>query len=449
MKTKQQKLLTALTAAVACFLLIPTAAADQVIPDDLIVQFSACVGFDCVNGESFGFDTIRLKENNLRIKAQDTSNTASFPTQDWSLTFNDSANGGLNKFSIEAISPNASTPFTIEAGGPATNHALYVDDSGRVGFGTNNPVLDLHVKTGNTPALRLEQDGTSGFTAQTWDIAGNEANFFVRDVTGGSTLPFRIRPGAPTSSIDIASDGDVRINAGSQAGNAKLEVSADGLEGGLKQLALCDTSTGNCTQVARTDNDTFVQMAGTGTYAVQLNGTSRLLVRQVNSEFNSNLNVVGTLSKGGGAFRIDHPLYPKEKYLQHSFVESPDMMNVYNGNIVLDENGEAVVTLENWFETLNRDFRYQLTSVGGPGPGLYVAEKVSNNRFRIAGGTPGLEVSWQVTGVRDDPYAQVNRIATEVQKPEAEVGTYLHPEAYAVVNAAKAKASGQSKADDD
>jgi len=227
MKTKQQKLLTALTAAVACFLLIPTAAADQVIPDDLIVQFSACVGFDCVNGESFGFDTIRLKENNLRIKAQDTSNTASFPTQDWSLTFNDSASGGLNKFSIEAISPNASTPFTIEAGGPATNHALYVDDSGRVGFGTNNPVLDLHVKTGNTPALRLEQDGTSGFTAQTWDIAGNEANFFVRDVTGGSTLPFRIRPGARTSAIDVAANGNVGIGTSSPAEELDIRPTGD------------------------------------------------------------------------------------------------------------------------------------------------------------------------------------------------------------------------------
>ena len=118
MRKMRHTLLTALTMAVACFLLIPTAAADQVIIDDLIVDGSACIGFDCVNGESFGFDTIRIKENNLRIRAVDTSSTASFPSRDWQITFNDSSNGGANKFSIDDID-GGRTPFTIEAGAPA------------------------------------------------------------------------------------------------------------------------------------------------------------------------------------------------------------------------------------------------------------------------------------------------------------------------------------------
>ena len=192
---------------------------DQVILDDLIVDGSACVGADCTNGESFGFDTLRLKENNLRIKFQDTSNSGSFPSNDWQLTANDSSNGGANKFSIDDID-GGKTPFTIEASAP--NHSLYVDDGGRVGFGTSTPVVDLHAVTGNTPTLRLEQDGSSGFTPQTWDVAGNETNFFVRDVTNSSKLPFRIRPGAPSSSIDIAADGDVGIGTGSP--NAPLHV---------------------------------------------------------------------------------------------------------------------------------------------------------------------------------------------------------------------------------
>ncbi|MDH3745967.1 MAG: hypothetical protein OES47_12775, partial [Acidobacteriota bacterium] len=87
--------------ALAALTLAPAATADQVILDDLIVDGSACIGQDCVNGESFGFDTIRIKENNLRIKAQDTSSSASFPTRDWQITFNDSSNGGQNKFSID------------------------------------------------------------------------------------------------------------------------------------------------------------------------------------------------------------------------------------------------------------------------------------------------------------------------------------------------------------
>jgi uncharacterized coiled-coil protein SlyX len=180
---------------------------DQVIPDDLIVQGSACVGLDCVNNESFGFDTIRLKENNTRIKFEDTS-VGSFPTNDWQLTANDSASGGANKFSIEDIT-GAKVPFTITAG--AATNSIFVDSTGRLGLRTSTPVLDVHINTSNTPAHRLEQNNSNGFTAQTWDIAGNEANFFVRDVTGGSRLPFRIRPGAPTSSLDISASGNVGI----------------------------------------------------------------------------------------------------------------------------------------------------------------------------------------------------------------------------------------------
>ncbi|HSN89184.1 MAG TPA: hypothetical protein VL025_20635, partial [Thermoanaerobaculia bacterium] len=187
--------------------LTPMFEADQVIPDDLIVQGSGCFGFDCVNNESFGFDTIRLKENNLRIKFEDTS-AGTFPTNDWQLTANDSASGGASKFSIEDIT-GAKVPFTVTAG--AATNSIFVDSTGRVGLRTSTPVLDLHVATSNTPGIRLEQNNSGGFTAQTWDIAGNEANFFVRDVTGGSRLSFRIRPGAPTSSIDISADGDVGI----------------------------------------------------------------------------------------------------------------------------------------------------------------------------------------------------------------------------------------------
>jgi len=192
---------------------------DQVVADDFIVQGSACIGLDCVNNESFGFDTIRLKENNTRIKFEDTSTGAGFPTHDWQLTANDSASGGAEKFSIEDITA-ATVPFTVT--GSAPTNAIFVDSTGRVGFRTATPVLDLHVSTSNTPAMRLEQNNSGGFTAQTWDIAGNEANFFVRDVTGGSRLPFRIRPGAPTSSIDINASGNVGV--GTASPSARLHV---------------------------------------------------------------------------------------------------------------------------------------------------------------------------------------------------------------------------------
>ncbi|MDO6746276.1 hypothetical protein [Gilvimarinus sp. 1_MG-2023] len=199
----------------------PVRAYDQQILDDLIVTGGACIGLDCVNGENFGFDTIRLKENNLRIKFDDTSSSASFPSVDWQLTANESSNGGLNKFSIEDVT-NARVPFTVEASAPS--HSLYVDDAGRVGLGTSTPVVEAHIKDGDSPTMRLEQDGSSGFTAQTWDVAGNETNFFVRDVTNGSTLPFRIRPSAPSNSVYIDTDGDIGL--GTSSPDAPLEVSS-------------------------------------------------------------------------------------------------------------------------------------------------------------------------------------------------------------------------------
>ena len=198
-----------------------TAPPDQVILDDLIVDGSLCVGQDCVNGESFGFDTIRLKENNLRIRFVDTSNTASFPTNDWQLTANDSENGGKNKFSIDDID-GGRTPFTIEASAPS--HSIYVKSNGTVGFGTSSPVVELHVDDSDTPTMRLQQNGSSGWSPQTWDVAGNEANFFIRDATNGSTLPFRIQPGAPGDALCLKSDGKVGIGTRSPSFPLELET---------------------------------------------------------------------------------------------------------------------------------------------------------------------------------------------------------------------------------
>jgi len=149
------------------------------------------------------------------------------------------------------------------------------------------------------------------------------------------------------------------------------------------------------------------------------------------ADFAGDVNISGNLSKSGGSFKIDHPLDPANKYLYHSFVESSDMMNVYNGNVVLDANGEAVVDFPEWFGVLNRDFRYQLTCIGGFAP-VYVAEEVSSNRFKIAGGRPGLKVSWQVTGIRQDPWANAHRIPTEEEKEPRLRGFYIHPELYGV-----------------
>lgn len=140
--------------------------------------------------------------------------------------------------------------------------------------------------------------------------------------------------------------------------------------------------------------------------------------------------ITGNLAKGSGSFKIDHPLDPENKYLVHSFVESPDMMNIYNGVATFDEAGMAVVELPDYFQALNRDFRYQLTAMGAPMPNLFIAQEVVSNSFVIAGGEPGLRVSWEVTGVRQDAFANANRLINEVEKTGDEKGRLMHPEAF-------------------
>jgi len=142
-----------------------------------------------------------------------------------------------------------------------------------------------------------------------------------------------------------------------------------------------------------------------------------------------NLHVTGTVIKGGGSFKIDHPLDPANKYLSHSFVESPDMMNIYNGNVMTDQRGVATVELPGYFSALNRDFRYQLTVIGEFAQAI-VAKEVRNNRFTIRTNKPGVKVSWQVTGIRQDAYANAHRIPVEEDKPAEERGHYLHPELF-------------------
>lgn len=140
--------------------------------------------------------------------------------------------------------------------------------------------------------------------------------------------------------------------------------------------------------------------------------------------------IYGTLTKPGGSFRIDHPLDPRNKYLSHSFVESPDMLNIYNGLVQLDDHGAAVVELPEWFDALNREFRYQLTPIGAPAPNLHVAREIEKRAFHIGGGTAKGKVSWQVTGIRQDKWANANRIQVEEDKSYADRDRYLHPELF-------------------
>ena len=166
-----------------------------------------------------------------------------------------------------------------------------------------------------------------------------------------------------------------------------------------------------------------------GIYSEVSGGTS-LAGRFVgNVRVEGDLQIIGNISKGGGTFKIDHPVDPENKYLIHSFVESPDMMNVYNGNATTDASGIVEITLPDYFEASNKEFRYQLTPIGQFAQ-VIVKEEISNNKFIIQTDKPNVKVSWQVTGIRNDPYSNDHRIVPVVDKPANEKGYYLHPESF-------------------
>jgi hypothetical protein len=234
---------------------------------EFTIPEKTCIGPDCTTAEVL-VDTLKLKETSTRLLFEDTSTTSGFASADWRLTANDSFSGGANRFSVEDATA-ATTPFTISGGAP--NHSLFMVSSGRIGLRTATPLQDVHLNTANTPAIRLEQNPSGGFTAQTWDVGGNEANFFIRDVTASSRLPFRIRPGAPTSSIDIGATGNVGL--GTASPDAKLDVEA----ASAVEVRLTLTS-GTVWQLLNDASGFGIQRAGAGFRAVNVDAAGNMVV---------------------------------------------------------------------------------------------------------------------------------------------------------------------------
>jgi hypothetical protein len=403
----------------------PVKALDVVTADDAIIQGSACIGLDCVVNESFGFDTIRLKENNTRIKFDDTSTTSGCPNNDWQLTANDAC-GGANKFSIEDIT-GSKVPFTITAGAPT--NSFFIDSTGRLGLRTSTPVLDIHVATSNTPAMRLEQNNSGGFTAQTWDVAGNEANFFVRDVTGGSRLPFRIRPGAPTSSIDIAASGKVGIGTASASEQLHTSNTQDGQTVAMVENASTGTS---AAAIHRSKSDTaqvqltaqsstravtrfgqsaagwneLIQVTGNGlsvgtTTAVPLVlGTNNVNRLQIDGSTGA-VTVSGNFTVTGVKnFAVPDPQDVK-RAIYYASLEGPEAGTYYRGT-AKTVNGEAVIELPGYFGRVTEKERMtvQITPVGAPNQ-LYVAERTPERLvIKVAKGSADGEFDYFVQGVR-------------------------------------------------
>ena len=244
------------------------ARADFLHNEDVLIDGSLCVG-DCAGGSGFPFDSeLILRGPVLRLLFADVGDNSSV---DWLIQVNSKSSSGgpfANYFAIRNLSEPA-IPFRIDSGAP--HNALRIDAQGDVGLGTSNPRMNLHIADGNTPAIRLEQTGSAGFTPRKWDIAANEFSFFIRDATKPSTLPFRIRPGAPTNALHIGADGDVFIGLDPQS---KTAPSGDLVVGGAGAKYMDLVSTNNVRtwyrMISDSENRRLVAMDSGGSIKTQM-----------------------------------------------------------------------------------------------------------------------------------------------------------------------------------
>lgn len=296
-------------------------------------------------------------------------------------SWNLSGNAGTVR-NVNFLGTTDDNPLVISTDG---KEAVRIDERGNVAIGNDIPQVKLHVR-GNR--IRLESEA------------------------GGHTLDFR----ADGAALDIESEGAPLFLNGTK------QPTFLNPNGGNVGIGMINPKFPLHVNGPVVIQNGFLSLFG-DIYMIGTVVTTHLMVGS-DSEF------LGYLKKSGGGFSIDHPLDPANKYLNHGFVESPEMKNVYDGVVTMNENGEATIDLPDWFEEVNEDFRYQLTAIGGPNPNLHVAEEISNNTFRIAGGIQNMKVSWQVTGIRKDPWARYNSLPVEQEKLDSERGYYLHPELY-------------------
>jgi hypothetical protein len=301
-------------------------------------------------------------------------------------------------------------PFGVVGASPTTT-GVYGASSGVSGYFPSTGGGVWGDTGGNIGVIGTASTGSaSGFVNDTSNaatiVAANNTSTAGGEVFLAS-MPYVVSGGASV----LAIIGDPGCGAGDN--RIALQLSQGGMSG-------CN----NYTLTAGNNGETYLNAKVGETVHLRVNNTDALVASS------SGVSITGTLSATGTKnFRIDHPLDPANKYLTHAAIESSEVLNLYSGNATLDASGEALVQLPDWFEAVNKDFRYQLTPIGAPGRDLYVAEEISGGHFKIAGGKAGGKVSWQVTGVRNDAWEKAYPMLVEADKG-SDRGHYLTPELY-------------------
>jgi hypothetical protein len=389
-----------------------------------------------------------------------TSVGLSAPASDFTVTGSPVTESGKLGFKWKVAPGSAGVANSIvkrdATGGFQANHIEVFGDfaasgttflTGPVGVGTNSPQATLNVDVqgqANSDTFLIGNTSTKGLqlrdTGAGVDIEALGTALYINYVTEQPTYF-----GGPVGIGTTGPQAELNLNAFNFASQDALLIGNNTTKG----LQLRDTGTGvdiesigvplymnYTTQQAISLNQNggavFVDIAPSTVDPAALNAGAIDYNGDFLSAYFTNDTVIGgNLYVAGQTYdRVDHPLNPTNQYLQHAAIESSEVLDQYSGNVVLDSRGEARVEFPNWFAAINEDFRYQLTAIGAPGPNLYISEEITDNSFTIAGGKPGMKVSWQVTARRNDPYIKAHPFEVEKDKPARERGYYDHPELY-------------------
>jgi len=300
-----------------------------------------------------------------------------------------------------------------------------------VGFGVVNPIYPMEATT-STALYGMYVQNTSNEAVT--GVRGEATSGTGVGVSGVGTSPSGTPIGvfgqiaSATNGVGVSGYSYATTGSGRGVEGTSDSSIGVGVYGISNSLTSTDTGPAGVRGVARSDPSFGVVGEVIGT-----TNTTAIGVVGINGSVEANAYAVFAAGKTGAsgtkAFQIDHPLDPANKTLTHYSAEGPEPYLMYRGNVVLDGSGEAEVQLPAYFDSINRDIHYQLTAIGAPAV-LYVAEEVSNNHFRIAGGQSGMKVSWTVTGVRNDEFCRQADLAIEADKPAHWKGKYLMPGLY-------------------
>jgi hypothetical protein len=370
------------------------------------------------------------------LVAQSSTSLAIYAQTGDSIAISGFSTGGTNGVGVSGqgtTGVSGSGLVGVKGTGDTGSYGVWGNNSAGIGvYGSSNTGYGVEGRSNGDPGVHGISPGNAGVYGQSTTSYGVEGQSSNSDAVYGTSGGADGVHGTSSAGYGVEGDtsGGVGVEGNSTGGGTGVHGISDSATGvfgdsttgtgTLGQSGFGDGVYGNSTHSNGVEG---FSGTGNGVYGSSTSGWA--------GYFQGNVHVTGSCcAAAAGTTQVDDPLDPANKVLNQSLVQSPDMTTVINGNVTLDGGGEATVPLPAWFEAANGDFRYILTAVGAPGPDLYIAQELSGNQFKIAGGRAGAKVSWQVTGVRHDPYAAAHPIQPEQAKPAAEQGKYLYPTEY-------------------